>query len=204
MTCPHSFKWVAMAVVCVALPVRAADNTPPEGFIALFNGRDLSGWNDDKTGHWQAVNGELVYNGQGDHLVTAESYGDFVLLLDWKIQDGGNSGIFLRSDVQVEIWDNRDYGTDMGSGGIVPYTDVKPINDADAPIGEWNHFEIRVEKGAVTVLLNDQLVVDKRAMKFTKSQAPFFLQHHSSPLWFKNIYIKKLPCAADSVSGNRK
>lgn len=186
-----SFLWFATVVVCAALPATAADNLPPEGFTALFNSRDLSGWKDDESGHWRAQDGVLVYDGQGDHLFTEKEYGDFVLLIDWKIEDGGNSGIFLRGEAQVEIWDNRDYGTDMGSGGMVAIT--KPLHNADNPIGEWNHFEIRVEKGLVTVRFNDQLVVDKFPRKFTNTRASFFLQHHRSPLWFKNIYIKELP-----------
>ena len=121
-----SFLWFATVVVCVALPAAAADNMPPEGFTALFNGRDLSGWKDDETGHWRAQDGVLVYDGQSDHLFTEKAYGDFVLLIDWKIEDGGNSGIFLRGEAQVEIWDNRDYGTDMGSGGIVRFARLLP------------------------------------------------------------------------------
>ena len=45
--------------------------------------------------------------------------------------------------------------------------------------------------------LNDQIVVDKLTGKFSKPRAPFFLQHHSSPLWFKNIYIKELPSSGN-------
>ena len=126
-------------------------------------------------------------------MFTEKAYGDFVLLIDWRIEDSGNSGIFLGGQYQVEIWDNRDYGTDFGSGGIVPYRGAsKSLTPADNPIGEWNQFEIRVENELVTVHLNDKLVLDKLPIKLKEPQSPFFLQHHSRPLWFRNIYIKEL------------
>ena len=182
-----------VAVAFVASKDAAADdNSPPEGFTALFNGRDLTGWKDDARGSWRAEKGILVYDGQGDHLVTEEEYGDFILLVDWKIEDGGNSGIFLRGEAQVEIWDKRDYDTDMGSGAIVPYTIHKPLHNADSPIGAWNHFEIRVEKGLVTVKLNDKLVLSKHQANFRQPRGPIVLQQHDTPLWFKNVYIKEL------------
>ena len=109
------------------------------------------------------------------------------LLIDWKIPKGGNSGVFLRGEPQVEIWDNQS----MGSGGIYPQHH-KPLKVADTPAGEWNHFEIKLEQGLVTVHLNGQLVLDKFECKFSKPVGPLVLQHHGTPLWFKNISIKEL------------
>jgi len=189
-------------------------NSAPEGFAQLFNGYDLTGWKDDRSGHWRAVQGLLFYDGGGwqpapstefkRNLCTESEYGDFILLIDWKIEKDGNSGIFLRGDlsqsesgqVQVEIWDRTAvvYSSPLGSGGIVGYTvkEQAPLRTVDRPVGEWNHFEIRVEKGRVTVYLNDQLVLDKFQAKFKKPKGPIVLQHHGSPLWFRNIYIKEL------------
>jgi len=185
---------VVLSAMLAPLVASADDNSPPEGFTVLFNGQDLTGWKDDGSGNWRAEDGMLVNDGQGDHLLTDKKYGDFVLLIDWKIEDGGNSGIFLRAEnqAQVEIWDKRAYDTDMGSGGIVPYTNRKPLNNADSPIGEWNHFEIRLEEGLITVKLNDQLVTDKQPTNFGQPRGPIMLQQHGSPLWFKNVYVREL------------
>ena len=183
-----------LVLVMATCDVTADDHSPPKGFTVLFNGRDLTGWKDDKSGNWRVEDGVLVYNGQGEHLVTEDKYGDFILLIDWKIEDGGNSGIFLRGEeqVQVEIWDKRVYDTDMGSGAIVPYTIHKPLNNSDSPIGEWNRFEIQVRKGLVTVKLNDKLVLNELAVHFRQPRGPIVLQQHDTPLWFKNVYIKEL------------
>ena len=208
---------LAGALRCTTTPVPsgASTDSPPEGFTNLFNGHDLTGWKDDGSGHWGAENGLLVYDGGGwqphpdtvweRNLQTEKEYGNFILLIDWKIEKDGNSGIFLRvtpettaegGELQVEIWDRTAvvYSSPHGSGGIVGYN-VKeriPLRTADHPLGEWNHFEIRVEKELVTVRLNDQLVLDGFAAKFKESKGRILLQHHGSPLWFKNIYIKEL------------
>lgn len=188
---------------------------PPAGFTSLFNGHDLTGWTYDGSGNWRVEKGLLIYDGQGwkpmpdtistQNLRTEKEYGDFILLIDWKIAKDGNSGIVLRPDyedyhefeeVQVEIWDRMSelYSSPLGSGGIVTYTveERKPLRTADHPVGEWNHFEIRLENDVVTVHLNGQLVLDRFAAQFKLSRGPIVLEHHGPPLWFRNIYIKEL------------
>lgn len=174
-------------VALVSSAARADDNQPPAGFTALFNGKDMAGWKADAEGHWKADNGIMTYDGKAKNLASKKAFGDFILLLDWKIPQGGNSGVILRGDSQVEIWDNHN----IGSGGIYPQHH-KPLKVADKPAGQWNHFEIRVEKGVVTVHLNGQLVLDRFECTFRKPTGPLILQHHGTPLWFKNIYIKEL------------
>lgn len=124
------------------------DNTPPEGFTALFNGKDLTGWkglvrnikerqkmtaeqiaaeqvkaDEVMRAHWRVENGVLIYDGKGQNLVSAKDYGDFELYCDWKIEPKGDSGIYLRGTPQVQIWDPSDEaqfknGADKGSGGL--------------------------------------------------------------------------------------
>lgn len=72
--------------------VFAADNTPPEGFTALFNGKDLSGWKapDGDNGHWKVVDGIIDYDGKSEaktddkHLWTEKEFGDITLHVDWR------------------------------------------------------------------------------------------------------------------------
>jgi hypothetical protein len=166
------------------------DNQPPEGFALLFNGKDLTGWK-GKTPHWQVVDGVIAYDGKDGDLVTERAdFRNFVLHVDWKIEKGGDSGIFPRGVPQVQIWDNPE-----GSGGLWNHG-VKALKKADKPLGEWNHFEITVEGDQIGVKLNGEVVVEKTDKMFTKNkkdQGPLVLQNHGNPLWFKNIYIKELP-----------
>jgi hypothetical protein len=69
------------------------DNQPPEGFVALFNGKDLTGWKvpAGDGGHWKVVDGAIDYDAQSEakgdkNLWSQRELGDFVLLVDWRIK----------------------------------------------------------------------------------------------------------------------
>lgn len=197
------------------------DNMPPEGFQALFNGKDLTGWqglveiherdkrtpeqlaamqkeaNEKILPHWIVKDGILYHDGIGNNLQTAKDYGNFEMWVDWKIGKKGDSGIYLRGNPQVQIWDNPE-----GSGGLFnnKKNPSKPLQVADRPVGEWNTFHIIMKGDKVTVFLNGIKVVDNTPLenywdktKPLPAKGPIELQHHGDPLWFKNIYIKELP-----------
>jgi 3-keto-disaccharide hydrolase len=216
-------------------PARAEDPKPPEGFVALFNGKDLTGWQGNidmkqratlpadklnallaqrtKTAleNWTVKDGVIQCSGKGGvSLQTVKDYGNFELLVDWKIEKKGDSGIYLRGQPQVQIWDSdnlapslkADAGT--GSGGLwnnPPGDKAKqPLKKADKPVGEWNTFHIVMVGDEVTIKLNGELVVDKGKLpnyfekgKPLPAKGPIELQFHGDPLWFRNIYIKELP-----------
>jgi hypothetical protein len=122
----------ALAVAILA-PVAflQAQTPPPDGFTALFNERDLTGWWGATTedprrymalppkefakkrdasladirAHWRVENGELVNDGRGLYLTTDKYYGDFELRLEYKARPRGDSGVYLRGCPQVQIWD---------------------------------------------------------------------------------------------------
>jgi hypothetical protein len=207
-------------------------NTPPNGFTALFNGKDLTGWqsvitmkerktltpeqvekklaadNQKLLKHWTVTDGVLHYDGKGNSLQTVKDYGDFELHCDWKIALNGDSGLYLRGQPQVQIWDSdntpgaRGLDKSSGSGGLWNNPEDKgkrPLKRADKPVGEWNHFRIIVKDDKATVYLNGTLVVDKQPLlnywfpgQPVPKTGPVELQHHGDPLWFRNIYIKEL------------
>jgi hypothetical protein len=189
------------------------DNSPPPGFTALFNGKDLTNWKglitikdraklskeeaavkqeaaDKKAfAHWKVENGVITFDGAKGigNLQTAKNYGNFELFVDWKIEKNGDSGIYLRGQPQVQIWDSdnspgaRGEDKSSGSGGLwnnpLP-DDVKnskdvaerlkaaqkigkaPLKKADKPLGEWNTFHIIMKGDNATVFLNGEKVVD--------------------------------------------
>lgn len=212
------------------LPVEAVDNKPPTGFVALFNGENLSGWkglvksppkrakmapadlaaaqseaDESMRAHWQVKNGEIVFDGKGESLCTFQDYGDFEMLVDWKIPPEGDSGIYLRGSPQVQIWEPHSHGQFNpvdGSGGL--YNNEKnprhPLAFADKPVGEWNRFRILMTGDKVHVFLNGELVVNNTTMEnYWERDKPIYptgqieLQNHGGPLWFKNIYIREIP-----------
>jgi hypothetical protein len=190
--------WLTVLVLSASFRDEAPPNTPPPGFIALFNGKDLSHWKDEgkAKGHWTVKDGVLHYDGQGDSLVTSKDYGDFELYVDWKIGPKGDSGIYLRGKPQVQIWDDP-----VGSGGLFNNKDHpnKPTVVADRPVGQWNTFHITMRGDKVTVELNGRKVVDEVPLenwpKYDSplpATGPIELQHHGNPLEFRNIYLKEL------------
>ena len=138
------FGLAALAMTfSITLAARAADVTePPRGFIALFNGKDLTGWHgmphfdprelaamtaDERAGqiarwtedarkHWTAEGGELVNDGHGAYLTTDKEFGDIELLIDYKTVARADSGIYLRGTPQVQIWDATPGGPSKANG----------------------------------------------------------------------------------------
>jgi 3-keto-disaccharide hydrolase len=246
-----SFLTAALAVPALAEEKAGPnDNKPPEGFTALFNGKDLTGWkghidmkeratlkgealesrqaerNKIMEATWTVHDGILVQTPQvvevkgkqqkrGVNLQTVKDYGDFEFWVDWKIEKAGDSGIYLRGQPQVQIWDSdhlpKGLDADVGTGsgglwnnplpkGVDPKSIGKtPLKRADKPVGEWNTFRIIMKGANVTVYLNGELVVDNRPLAAYKAfndklpeKGPIELQYHGDKLWFKNIYIKEL------------
>jgi len=201
-----------MVVLClVGLGLAwAAEAEPPEGFTALFNGKDLAGWEckgqpkakprEDAAEHWVAEDGVLKYDGKATCLWTAKSFKDFVLMVDWRLPKPGDSGIYVRgsSKCQANIWVNK-----LGSGEVYGYRVDKnmpeevrkaatPSKVADKPVGEWNSFVITVKGESMTVVLNGETVIDNLQMLKCPAEGPIALQHHGQPLDFRNIYIQEL------------
>jgi hypothetical protein len=205
------------------------ENIPPAGFSALFDGHDLTGWKglvadpphraamtpeklsaEQKKAdgrmreHWKATNGFLLFDGHGENLCTARDYGDFEMLVDWKIPPKGDSGIYLRGTPQVQIWATNSPGQfdpPDGSGGL--WNNQKnsrhPLVNADNPVLHWNRFRILMVGEKVHVFLNDQLVVNDTTLEnYWEPAKPIYatgqieLQNHGGPLWFKNIYIRPI------------
>jgi hypothetical protein len=172
---------------------------PPTGFTSLFNGKDLSAWkNADKQPEWKVADGLIHYTGKGGaNLKTAKNYKDFEMYVDWKITKGGDSGIYLRGQPQVQIWDNPE-----GSGGLwnnPPKSDGKvPLftgkERKDRPVGEWNTFYIKMIGAKVTVVFNGAVVVDNALFLEGKipAEGPIELQVHGTPLWFRNVFVREI------------
>jgi arylformamidase len=124
------FLFFTVAISGLALPAigEAAEPQPPEGFRAIFNGRDLAGWHGlnphnaqklsgdakkanlaqqrtDFSKDWTVASGELVNDGHGPYATTDEEFGDIELLIEYKTVPSADSGIYLRGTPQVQIWD---------------------------------------------------------------------------------------------------
>lgn len=211
------------------------DNQPPDGFRALFNGSNLEGWvgmphfdpyelaamsEEDRANyfksqqealeaHWSVQEGAVVNDGDGPYLTTAEEFGDYELMIDYRTVALADSGIYLRANPQVQIWDwteaggKWNIGADKGSGGLwnnSPGAEGKdPSALMDRPFGEWNRFRIRQVGERTSVWLNDTLVVDNARMEnFWRRDQPMMrrgpiqLQTHGGEIRWKNIFVREI------------
>lgn len=230
------------SVVAALLALTAIAADPPPGFTAVFNGKDFTGlhgwgihdkggspvdlakltpeqrkekfaaWTEDMKKHWQIDNGELVNHGKGAYVTSDKEYGDIELLIEYKIAPKVDSGIYLKTMPQVQVWDPADaapndtLGKAKGSGGLwnnpAGWQGKDPLVKADKPAGEWNKFRIIMIGERVTIYLNDKLVIDHaRLANFWDKKAPlpklapFLLQTHGPffEIRWRNIFVREIP-----------
>jgi hypothetical protein len=159
-----------LLLTCSSTSVRAAQ---PDGWLSLFDGKNLRAWN-CRPGAW-VINGnrELTPGARGGNLYTRRRYCDFELELDSKVASGqkSNSGVFVRvhdpnddvnTGMEIQIMDDAAYGArwdSMNANGAL-YDLVHPSVPASNPPGEWNHFRIVANGSLVTVELNGKQIVD--------------------------------------------
>ena len=216
----------------LSLPTLAADNQltseeTAQGWQLLFNGTDMSQWRNfkkaDLSDQWQIEDGamKLTAGGGGD-ILTKKQYQNFELLLDWKIAEVGNSGIFVLVDEtgntiyahapEIQILDNERHSDNKldthRSGSLYDMIASPPSSHKKA--GEWNTVKIRLQNKQLTIWQNEvqtaQVTLDSpqwqtllAASKFAKwdgfakaNTGHIGLQDHGDQVWFKNIKIKEL------------
>jgi len=212
---------------------RGTHNTPPAGFTALFNGKDLTGWrgrphlspakeaamtpakkaaeqakwDQSVAKDWSVADGQIINKGKGVYLTTAKDYGDFEMMIDYKTVAKADSGIYLRANPQVQIWDftkagNKwKLGADKGSGGLWnnKKNDRFPAVLADKPFGLWNRMKIKIIGDKVTVHLNGEKIVDGVTMENfwdranpLQARGPIQLQTHGGEIRWRNIFIREI------------
>jgi len=240
---PFAARALAIAgILCLSFTLDAENNTPPTGFTALFNGNDLSGWHgmghfdprklwamsdedraakrakdmEDVRQHWKAADGAIVNDGHGAYLTTDKDYGDIEFMVDYKTVAQADSGIYLRGNPQIQIWDYTEeggkwnIGADKGSGGLwnnsAGAAGKDPSVLADKAFGEWNHFRIIQVGDRTTIFLNEQLVVDHAPMENfwdrknpLWSKGPIQLQTHGGEIQWRNLYVREIPAAEAKV-----
>lgn len=159
-----------------------------DGWILLFDGKTSDGWRGYKKDYfpngWQIVDGTIQCFGsgrgeagskEGGDIIYDKEFQNFNLSLEWKISEGGNSGIFYlgqeeldniwKTAPEMQILDNENHpdaklGIDNNrqAGSLYDLIPAKPQNAK--PVGEWNKVEITVYKGTVIHKMNGVNVVE--------------------------------------------
>lgn len=202
---------VLWALAGGAIPLTAEDDS---GFVPLFDGQTLDGWEGDKT-LWKVVGKEIVGDSPGiphnQFLATRRSYGNFELQLDFRLTEGkGNSGIQFRSKRVADSSEVSGYQADIGEQYWGCLYDESRRNKilAQAPAAladklkkdDWNTYTIRAVGPRITLAINGLTTVDYTEPDSTiPCTGVIALQVHSGPplrVAFRNIRIKELPADA--------
>ena len=195
----------------------STSNLTPDGFVDLFNGRDLTGWERVRGGQWK-VKDSILYT-EGDEkgwLSTVREYDNFELELDFRLPPGGNSGVFLRiprrdggrpayAGMEIQVLD--DYAEQYAK--LRPWHYTGSIYGVQAPAkrvskkaGQWRKMTIVCNGPHVRVSLNGTLIVNADLRKhkdkiqghpgLKRNRGYIGLQHHNTRVEYRSIRIKQL------------
>lgn len=208
-------EWPEPPVVCPG-PVGG----PPSDAIVLFDGKDLSQWQDGEK--WQINDG--VATSAGGAITTKQAFGSCQLHLEFATPDvvtgegqgRGNSGVYLMNKYEVQILDSYENPTYFDGQAASIYKQNPPLVNASRKPGEWQTYDIifnapqfdadgkAAKPGYVTVLHNGVLVQNHFELQGSTfwhkppqyeahpEKAPLQLQFHGNPVRFRNIWIREL------------
>lgn len=214
--------FVAGVFALCSVPLLASDaqttNLSPEeakeGFVSLFNGKNLDGWQ-GKPNRYTVENGEMVCK-PGGKIFTVKEYANFILRFEFKLPSGGNNGIGIRTPLkgtsayvgmEIQILDDehkkykhlKPYQTHGSIYGVVPAK-----SGFLKPAGQWNVEEIVADGSCIKITLNGTVILEADISKIDKTldgekhpglhNAKGYIGWlgHGDPVAFRNVRIKEL------------
>jgi hypothetical protein len=195
-----------------------------DGWILLFDGETSQGWRGYNRAEfpegWLIEDGTLYCTGKGGDIIYDREFLNFHLKIDWKISEGGNSGVFIlaheipgrpiwHTAPEIQIIDNEIQGLNPSQYAPALYDLVTPAVQNTRPAGEWNELEIILNEGHLSIRQNgeeavhihmgtpewDELVEKSKFPSeiFGKLEPGFIgVQDHRDEVWFRNIKLKEL------------
>ena len=196
------------------------NSCPPSDAIVLFNGKDLSAWENGE--NWKVENCVAIVG--GGEIRTKQSFGDCQLHIEWSAplpssgdsQGRGNSGVYFMGLYEVQILDSYDSKTYPDGQAAAIYKQMPPTANAMRPPGEWNYYDIAftaprfkengslLSPAALTVFHNGVLVqnhfeitggttwFERAHYEQHEEKLPIMLQDHGSPVRFRNIWLREI------------
>ncbi|MBN1343837.1 MAG: DUF1080 domain-containing protein [Phycisphaerae bacterium] len=177
-----------------------------QGFVPLFNGKDLTGWKPTgKPEAWSVRNGMIECDGRGGGwLLTEKTYGDFILKLQYKVSPGCNSGVAIRcapkkpgfTGMELQILDDFGGRANKHSSMSV-YSSITVKKHMSRPAGQWNDVQVTCRGPKLKVIWNGELVQDvdldaHRELAKRLRRGHIGVQDHGHYVWFRNIEVQDL------------
>jgi hypothetical protein len=191
-----------------------------EGWVKLFNGKDLSGWTTFLANKsvpaeevWTVKDGVIHCKGRPNgYLCTEKEYGDYVLKFEWRWPErAGNSGAFVHVSGPDKIWPKgAEAQLQSGAAGdfwLVDGFKLKVDKErqdprqarhyfrtkkegVEKPVGDWNTYEITCDGDKIKLAINGQVVNEGTEAEATRGK--IILQSEGAPIEFRNIMLKSL------------
>jgi len=176
-----------------------------KGMSRLFDGKTLNGWHlydPNAKMCWDAHNGELVCIAHplGANLVTDQTFEDFELHLEFLLQNGGNSGVYLRGLYEVQLLDHSSRRTTPTNQCGAIHGQIAPSASAYLGPNRWNLLEVRLIGRTVTVVMNGKRIINSAVIARPTGTAlhleegapgPIMLQNWAKGVTrFRNIQIR--------------
>jgi hypothetical protein len=205
-------RWVcALGLLTIAMSAKAEE-------VALFNGKDFTGWTWVSTDPgvpveqvWSVKEGTLHCAGKpAGYLRTEKAYENYVLKLDWRWPDkGGNSGVLVHVQDKDEVWpkslEAQLFHENAGDIWVIGGATIKApdqekrtegrrtknlTDGSEKPLGEWNQFEIVCKGDTLTIKVNG--VVVNEATECSLNKGRIALQSEGTPVEFRGITLTAL------------
>ncbi|HVQ79786.1 MAG: DUF1080 domain-containing protein [Pseudolabrys sp.] len=170
------------------------------GWITLFDGKSLDGWDQVGESNWRVEDGAIVVDKmagkEAGYLVSKKPYKNFIVRVEFWPSDDANSGIYFRCLDPKKITDRTCYEANIfdqrqdpsyGTGAITRYVEVNPMPKAG---GKWNTYEVTANGRDITVVLNGQMTAKLRNGMF--DEGPIVLQHGAGGIKFRKIEVRPL------------
>jgi hypothetical protein len=204
----------------------APTHRTPEGWTALFNGRDLEGWRpflpggEDPSGTWSVVDGVLACTGRPiGYLRTEKTYRNFELSLEWRFdpeKGAGNSGVLLRVQEPDKVWPTSiEAQLHSGNAGDIWNIGEFPMKAAKArtngrrtikahassekPLGEWNRYRIVLDGTELKLFVND--VLQNVATDCKTIPGFIALQSEGAHIEFRRIELREIEGRGKAATG---
>ncbi|HCW09117.1 MAG TPA: DUF1080 domain-containing protein, partial [Cytophagales bacterium] len=193
MTSGKVFNWKGER-----MPTLLRESAPKWGKqVALFNGKDMTGWHTDGANQWVVENGVLKSPKSGSNLISDQKFNDFKLHIEFRYPLGSNSGVYLRGRYEVQVTDGKGKEPwDIELSGV--YGLLAPNKMVAKEAGEWQSFDITLVGRTVTIALNGTTVICEQVIPGITGGAidskeaepgPFMIQGDHGPIEYRNILV---------------
>jgi hypothetical protein len=199
----HSFLWFSLLFTLSGMATQAALNQlatseAAEGWILLFDGETLFGWEPRGEAQWVIADGCIVHKpaSGGGMLSTTTEFADYELVAEFWIDDAANSGVFLRCPTQGTIAATNAYEVNIFDAHEKwPTGSLSGIVRAQPPsktTGRWNSFSIMAEGPKLSVKLNDQQVAQGQDSRFARGTIALQQLDVKGVVKFRNLKLRPL------------